>query len=260
MFPSVLILAPLGTPKYMKIVLYCPSCDPVSAGNFTVDLLFKNDCSYELECPKGHRFRANVLYHEFQKLFEVAVNALADDYYREAVGSFAASYERFMELFVRIAMKANKTDSDELKKGWKKISRQSERQLGAFIILFVLEFGTQPPLLASAQIELRNNVVHQGYFPTKEESLKYGGAVLDSIRQTIRVLYASEKHNPELIGSINDQGDFSSTGPKLHYYAYPLIGTNRPPSHDTKTLEDMLEHAVQALQGRRSSSAPDRSF
>jgi hypothetical protein len=200
---------------------------------------------YEIECPNGHRFEANILYHEFQKLFEVAVNALADDYYREAVSSFAASYERFMELFIRIVMKANDTTDDQLVNGWKKISRQSERQLGAFIILFILEFDTQPPVLANADIELRNRVIHQGYFPTKVESLKYGRAVLDSIRQAIRVLYDSKKHQVGLIGSINDQGDFSTSGPSYHYYAWPLIGTNRPPSEDTKTLDEMLEYVAQ---------------
>lgn len=173
------------------------------------------------------------------------MSALADDYYREAVGSFAASYERFMELFIRIVLKANGTPDDELANGWKKISRQSERQLGAFITLFVLEFGTQPPLLANAHIELRNNVIHQGYCPTKEECLKYGRAVLDSIRQTIKVLYDSKKHQTYLVGSINDQGDFSTGGPNYHYLAYPLIGTNRPPSDDTKTLEEMLAYVVE---------------
>ena len=232
----------------MKVFLHCPSCDFAAAKLFSVELLPKNDCVYEIECPKGHRFLANILYHEFQKLFEVAVNALADDYYREAVGSFAASYERSMELFIRIVMKANGTPDDELANAWKKISRQSERQLGAFIMLFVLEFGTQPPLLANAQIELRNHVIHQGYFPTKEECLKYGRAVLDSIRQTIRVLSDSKKHQVELIRSINDQGDFSSSGPNYHYFAWPLIGTNRPLADDTKTLDEMLEYVVAIRQ------------
>jgi hypothetical protein len=229
----------------MKVFLHCPSCDFAAAELFSVDLLPKNDSVYEIECPKGHRFLANILYHEFQKLFEVAVSALADDYYREAVGSFAASYERFMELFIRIVLKANGTPNDQLANGWKKISRQSERQLGAFIMLFVLEFGRQPPLLANAHIELRNNVIHQGYFPTKEECLKYGRAVRDSIRQTIKVLYDSKKHQTYLVGSINDQGDFSTSGPNYHYFAYPLIGTNRPPSEDTKTLEEMLAYVVE---------------
>lgn len=234
----------------MRVFIHCPSCDVTTASQFTVELLPKNDCVYEIECPRGHRFVANILYHEFQKLFEVAVNALADEYYREAVGSFAASYERFIELFIRIVMKANGTTDDEHAKGWKKISRQSERQLGAFIILFILEFGTQPPLLANTDIEFRNRVIHQGYFPTKEESLKYGRAVLNSIRQTIRVLYDSKKHQMDLIGSINTQGDFSTSGPNYNYYAWPLIGTNRPPYADTNTLDEMLTYVVQMREHR----------
>jgi hypothetical protein len=234
----------------MKVFLCCPSCTFEEADLFTVDLLPKNDCVYDIQCPNGHHFTANILYHEFQKLFEVAVNALADDYHREAVGSFAASYERFMELFIRIVMKANGTPDDELANAWKKISRQSERQLGAFVILFALEFGTQPPLLANAEIELRNKVIHQGYFPTKEECLKYGRAVLDAIRQTIRVLSDSKEHQVELIRSINDQGDFSSSGPNYHYFAWPLIGTNRPPSDDTNTLDEMLAYTLQLREHR----------
>ena len=228
----------------MQVSLLCPSCNP-GADQFAVDLLPKNDCVYEIQCPYGHKFRANILYHEFQKLFEVAVNALADGYYREAVGSFAASYERFIELFIRITIKISAADDDKFPKMWKQMSRQSERQLGAFIALFVREFGTQPPLLADTQIELRNKVVHQGYFPSKEQCLKYGSAVLSSIRQTIRVLCTSEAHHSELSRSINDQGDVSKDGPNFHYYAHPLIGTNRPPGLDVKTLEEMLADATQ---------------
>ena len=82
----------------MRTFLHCPSCDP-SADQFAIDFVPKNDSVHEIECPNGHRFSANLIYHEFQKLCESAVNALADAYYREAVSSFAASYERFIELF-----------------------------------------------------------------------------------------------------------------------------------------------------------------
>lgn len=234
----------------MRVFLFCPSCGFNTSDGFSVELLPKNDCVYEVECPNGHRFTANILYHEFQKLFEIAVNALADDNYREAVGSFAASYERCVELFIRIVMKANGTDAEELANGWKKISRQSERQLGAFVVLYILEFGTQPPLLTNSQIELRNNVIHQGYFPNKDECLKYGNVVLDCIRRTVQVLHNSDKHHSELIGAINDQGDFSSSGPRYHCYPDAFIGINRNPDLDLKTLDEMLAHVSQT-RGKR---------
>jgi hypothetical protein len=232
----------------MEITLSCPSCN-LSQAQFTVQLLPKNDCVYRIECPNGHEFTANILYHDFQKLFEVAVYALADDYYREAVGSFAASYERFMELSIRIIMKANGVNAEILESGWKAISRQSERQLGAFVFLFLREFSHKPQLLADKQVHLRNRVIHQGYFPDREECLKYGAEVLASIRSSIQTLYSSERHNSELIRSINDKGDFSPGGPRYHYLARPFILTNSPPGQGFKTLEEMLDFVIKSRKG-----------
>ena len=104
----------------MRIVLDCPTCVGALQRPFSVSLRPKNDCVYEIECPNGHRFCANVLYHEFQKLFEVGVNALADDYLRESVGSFAASYERSLELFIRVLLRAQKVDEKVIAGTWKK--------------------------------------------------------------------------------------------------------------------------------------------
>jgi hypothetical protein len=201
-----------------------------------------------MECPSGHRFTANILYHDFQKLFEVAVNALADDYYREAVGSFAACYERFMELSIRIIIKANGVDAEKLESGWKAVACQSERQLGAFIFLFLVEFGRRPQLLTEKQVQLRNKVIHQGYFPDRDECLKYGAEVLESVRSTIDALYSSVIHKDALIGSINDKGDFSPAVPRLHYYARPFILTNSPPETGIKTLDEMLELIIRSRQ------------
>jgi len=231
----------------MEVSLSCSVCRPFQ-GQFTVKVLPKNDCVYEFECPSGHQFTANILYHDFQKLFEVAVNALADDYYREAVGSFAASYERFMELSIRIIMKANGVDAENLESGWKAIARQSERQLGAFIFLFLREFSRRPQLLTDRQVQLRNKVIHQGYFPDREECLKYGTEVLESIRSTIHALYSSDIHKDALIGSINDKGDFSPGGPRLHLLARPFILINSPPETGINTLDEMLEFVVKSRQ------------
>jgi hypothetical protein len=229
----------------MKVGMSCPDCHGKFHQQFFVELAPKNDCTYEINCPRGHRFRADILYHEFQKLFEVAINALIDGYYREAVGSFTASYERFMELFIRIVAKAHGVDEQTINSTWKSISRQSERQLGAFALLFMLEFKVRPNLLKDKpHIELRNQVVHQGYFPTREQCMAYGEAVLLFIRGAIGRLHHSDKYRDELIRSINDQIGPPTAGVSVHYYAYPLIGTNRPPGDDTKTLEEMLEYTI----------------
>jgi len=191
----------------MEVPLSCPVCSPHQP-SFYVQVLLKNDCVYEFECPSGHFFTANILYHDFQKLFEVAVNALADDYYREAVVSFAASYERFMELSIRIIMKANGVDAENLESGWKAIARQSERQLGAYIFLFLREFNRRPQLLTDKHVQLRNKVIHQGYFPDRDECLKYGAEVLESIRSTIHALYYSVVHKDALIAQLTTRVTF----------------------------------------------------
>ena len=225
----------------MRIEIHCPECG--LEHRFVLHLLPKNDCAYELKCPRGHTFMANVLYHEFQKLFEIAIDSLANQQYRESIGSFAASYERFMELFIRIVMRAAAIDSNLVVSAWKKIEKQSERQLGAFIYLYMVEFKQMPPLLNDKLVNVRNRVIHQGYFPDEKECMSYGKSVLQCIQNTIGLIYSSEKLRDELIKAINENGDFSQHGPRLHYYAYPLIGTNRSPNSDL-SFEDMLKAAA----------------
>jgi len=230
----------------LKVEVICPHCDQGAKQPFSTQVAPKNDCVYELKCPEGHTFSANVLYHEFQKLFEVAVAAIVDEYFREGIGSLTASYERFMELFIRVVMKERDIAGEAIDKSWKLISRQSERQLGAFIVLYTLQFETHPNLLPNKMVELRNKVIHQGYFPDRAECATYGAAVLEFMRSTLLAVYEVEGLWRELTRSINDQGDFSKDGPKVHFYAYPLVGTNRPPDLENKSFEDMLNY-VEAL-------------
>lgn len=225
----------------MRVDVICPHCDQGEKQPFSSEVAPKNDCVYELECPEGHTFSANVLYHEFQKLFEVAVATINDEYFREGIGSLTASYERFIELFIRVVMNEQQIPGEAIEKIWKSISRQSERQLGAFIVLYGLQFETQPNLLPKKMVELRNKVIHQGYFPVRAECVAYGAAVLEFMRSTLLVMYEVQGLWDELTRSINDQGDFSEAGPRVHFYAYPLVGTNRPPEQDNKSFEDMLQ-------------------
>ncbi len=171
----------------MYIDLFCPHCPQFPSNHFTFRLIPKGDCFHEVKCPQGHTFTVNILYHEFQQLFEEAIYALVDNYYREAISSFAASYERFMEFFMKIILKSKKVDSSIVEDGWKKISKQSERQLGAFIFLYISEFGQKPNTLKEKQINLRNKVIHQGYFPAKDECILYGNDVLNFIRDGINL-------------------------------------------------------------------------
>ena len=116
-------------------------------------------------------------------LFEIGVHAIVDGYYREAISSFASSLERFYEFFIRVAQEHLCASDLPFKNCWKKVSKQSERQLGAFIFLWSAVFGDAPNLLANDQVELRNAVIHKGKIPTKGEAILYGNKVLQLLHQ-----------------------------------------------------------------------------
>ena len=222
----------------MEISMTCPVCSFEEQKVFTVRLKQQNDCVYTVNCPKGHEFKINILYHPFQKLFEIAVYAIADGYLREAVGSFAASYERFMELFIRVVCKKRGLDAGKLDQTWKLMSRLSERQLGAFIFTHLMEFEEQPKTLREPAIKLRNRVIHQGYIPTENEAIEYGNDVMDCITSVLERVIKSSDHQKVLIGAINEYGDFSCEGPRVTYLPYHMIGTNRTLNDPKKSVED----------------------
>ncbi len=224
----------------MRLLMHCPHCEPGDE-SFPAEVPPKNDCVYQLKCPKGHIFDVNVLVHRFERLFRTALSALIDEYYRESIGSFAASYERFIELFVRVVMNARDVDKGSTAQSWKSISRQSERQLGAFTMLYTLQFRRPPERFPDDLVQLRNKVVHQGYYPDREECLSYGEAVLKCIRTALDAISESRELRSELDRSINDQEASSKEGPRYTYLAYSLIGTNRAPDQDRKSLAEMLK-------------------
>lgn len=224
----------------MEILTDCPYCREKASERFFVTLEQKQDCVYEIECPHGHRFKLNILYHPFQKLFESAVYALSDGYFRESIGSFAAAYERFLELFVRVVHQSNGIDINAFDATWKKVSHQSERQLGAFMFTFLLEFREPPTMLCDNSTNLRNRVIHKGYIPLEQEAIDYGNEVLNCITSAIRRIYASEKHWHPLVGSINEYGEWGETAPFITVLPYHMIGTNRPPDVTSIPVEDHI--------------------
>ena len=77
-------------------------------------------------------------------------------------------------------------DEQVFKKTWKLVASHSEWQLGAFIFIYTTEFGTPPTLLSNRKVQFRNEVIHKGKIPTRQEALDYGQAVLDVIRPILK--------------------------------------------------------------------------
>lgn len=177
----------------MKLKKYCDECscptESVNPTKLTIVcpkgkqyLIEMTDrCLYEFICEKGHLNRFFISNPKYELLFEMGLCAYYKGFYREAVLDFAASLERFYEncinIFVIKRFQNTEKYDNILQKLWKPISKQSERQYGAFLSIFLISTGHMSPLFEEKQVELRNKVTHKGYFPTKEETLRYAHAV-----------------------------------------------------------------------------------
>ncbi len=227
----------------MKRVLYYPKCG-TRAGHFTVNLIPQNNSEYNITCPSGHVFTAKFLHHHFEKLFETSIHSIVNGSYRDAIGAFAACQESFMRLFIEIVISAKGIEESLCLEAWKRIARQSERQLGAYIYLYLIEFNKMPFLIPESQVAIHNKAIHQGYFPSKEECLTYGRYILASIRDTIASLHESESLKAETWDSIFKTGELFPEGGGMTYVDWPLIGANRAPGVDDQTLDEMIEYVA----------------
>lgn len=158
---------------------------------------------YTFTCPKGH---VNHFIHDnlkFEILFELGVNALNDDYYREAITNFAASYERFHEYMIMLLLDCKNFDEfDRSLEALKLIEKQSERQYRAFVTLYYKNLMVLPPLIqkynskdfkpAQDIIHFRNNVVHQGYIPTKEQAITFAKATSKYIEDVLSSIHEND--------------------------------------------------------------------
>ena len=140
------------------------------------------------QCSRGHSGRLFLRAHLFEVLFDVSLMAYTDGYRRETISGIAATYERFVELIVRVILSGRGVTGAGVADCWKEVARQSERQLGAFLLLYLSEFGTAPRVLCGKSIALRNQVTHNGYIPHDLEVEEYASDVLAAIRETVGVV------------------------------------------------------------------------
>jgi hypothetical protein len=212
------------------------------------DILFveiQDDSYYEGVCPRGHRRAVVLTTRKFEILFQFGAMALIDGYAREAVASFAAGLERFYEYWVRVQLLYSGVTPEALDAAWKQISAQSERQLGAFVALYLREYGTFAPLLPQSITEFRNEVTHKGYIPTRPKALEYGDEVLRYMAKLYQQLYKSRYDGISRLDGIA-LGQAASRAPKLT----ATVGIATVFSEAASATGCSLETALVNLEGR----------
>ena len=228
----------------MKLFFHCLECakkipKPLLNSAF-IDI--RDDGLYEFTCIKGHKSVIFLQEQKFEILFEIGANAILDGYYREAVSSFLASLERFYEFYVKVICLSRDIGEDTIEETWKKVSQQSERQLGAFICLYLIEMGHPPTILSNKWSKFRNNVIHKGLIPEKKKAIEYGQEVLDLI---LPVLSGLKNNNKEEVQKMVFQHlkrihSGASGGTKASTMSYNTIVSVSAGVSGAKKLEDEL--------------------
>lgn len=166
----------------MKILTMCmecqrelgrPSFEPIIADYYEEALAY-------IHCSRGHKSAILLQSQKFEVLLESAANALIDGYTLEAASSLSSAYERFFEFAINVFCIRSNISKTLVEKTFKQVSRQSERQIGGFLFLYLVTFGRHYTLNDEIP-KTRNKIIHKGHIPTPDEVISFGELVYGEI-------------------------------------------------------------------------------
>jgi hypothetical protein len=176
----------------MKIFAMCMECmKELGRPSFEPFLVpYYDDRIAYVECSQGHRSALVIQAQKFEVLMESGASALADGYTLEAVASFSTALERFFEFCLKVISTHREIEAEVYEEMFKDLARQSERQIGAFLVLFALERGRSYRLNTSV-VEFRNRTIHKGVIPTPDEAEKFCSQVYAQVHEVFGELRES---------------------------------------------------------------------
>ena len=222
----------------MKLLVWCAQCGDEGVIDDLGVVPLNASGLYRFACPNGHVTHTILQERHYDVLAEVALQGIVDGYPREAVSSFAASLERFMEHYVRVVLSHEGTPLEVIEAGWKHVSNQSERQLGVFAGLYVSLNSKWPPFLAQKWMKFRNEVIHKGRIPTEDEAVTYGQAIVDFIEPLLRDLqerYGEATLNVRRADQMAASAPFASSDAKWSYVSKAMVYDLLCPAQGTET-------------------------
>lgn len=165
----------------MWIHLTCMKCETERKESILCEI--EDDGVYRAECRHGHKILSVLQNLKYEILFESGATAMLVGFRREAVASFYVALERFLEFGIRVLLRYQSVPDVDVNKAWSGMANQSQRQLGAFLLAYLMVFK-EPFQRIEDLAELRNKIVHQGYIPTRDEAKGFGRRVFDIIEST----------------------------------------------------------------------------
>lgn len=240
----------------MKKKIICMECNRLAFENKNYKEL-ENDLSMELnndgyyitKCDKGHEFITVVQQLKFELLFDMGAMSLNEGNTRAAVVNFASAFERFLEFCIEIFSYNNDIDTENFNKLWKILENHSERQLGAYYLMYLNTLKEQPLIIDSKKVNFRNKVIHKGYIPSILETTEYGeylfnfiNSILDKIR---------DKYEKEIMNTIlNNVGKVQSLAQEKRI---PIVTSSQPTIISImKTPEIDFKSALESAKSYRN--------
>ena len=240
----------------MRIGILCTQCMNESPGDKTKLYWAEvtDDGVHHLQCSRGHRNCYLLQEHKFELLFELALNAVIDTYYREAVTSFASCLERFHEFAIGVFAENAKIAEDEYKESWSLLAKQSERQLGAYVLSYLLSERVKPKVLSNKSVEFRNDVIHRGRIPSRDEAIDYGSQVLHVMFEPLRLLrrkYPRQCEAVAVAATNRARQDLEKKGTAVISFTYPMTLRNiRPETESPPELRDRIAEVMRIMKPR----------
>lgn len=231
----------------MRLFLPCMSCfeelGRPDLASYPADIL--NNVTAKFVCQQGHKSVVVLQSQKFAILAELAVTAILDGYYREAVSTFASSLERFQEFYIKTVLRSRGFDLEMFEKLWKGVHKQSERQFGAYQFVFGLEEGEPPRMLSNNKVTFRNKVIHQGLIPTYDEAIAFGQSVADVVNPVYRRLTSDKSEVLKTIEWEEILSGYQSAEPNEKPSTMSiatLLGSSRRAGISDPTVGDWLSH------------------
>ncbi len=212
---------------------------------------------YRVECSKSHQSLVFVPTPKYEVLFHLGALALLDGHTREAISSIAVALERFYEFYIKVMGAKHNISAQEFDGCWKLIAKQSERQLGAFLFLYLFETRRAAQFINNKFTEFRNDVIHKGKICSYDEAVEYGGYVMNIVNSVTAELRATSN---EFFGNIlwesvpkewNDAPD--DVAKVLKFLPTILQFPNAVPGVNT------FREALEAMKHRRAENVNSKS-
>lgn len=124
-------------------------------------------------CNNGHKNNFKILNNKFELLYDTAMISFFDSYYRETVMNLYSCLESFQEYVIKVFLYSiKKLEFSEIENYLKKIKSRSECREGCFYSMCKI-FLDKEYFVDDKYKSLRNQVVHNGFFPDKKQTKNF---------------------------------------------------------------------------------------